>query len=111
MKKPSAYFLTLGTGLWLLCLTAIIVLQTVQRPTIGIIDAHALVAIEAKTFAQLYPKGSVPPEALQKIADKLKDAVADFAKEKGLVLLAKGAVWGGELPDFTDLMIEYLKKE
>ena len=45
------------------------------------------------------------------MADQLKDRVEELAKKEGFILLAKGAVWGGELPDFTEIMIEKLKKE
>lgn len=111
MKKQTIYFLSFGAGLWLFAVTSLLLFQIVQKPTIGIIDTHALVAIEAKAVAEFYHNGNVPPEKLQKIAEKLKNSVDDFAKDRKLILFAKGAVWGGELPDFTDLMIEKLKKE
>lgn len=111
MKKPILFFSLLGAGLWLLSLTLFSIWTTVQKPTIGVIDTHALVALEAKAMTELYPKGTVPSETLQKIADKLKITVAAFAKEQNCIFLAKGAVWGGELPDFTDLIIEKLKEE
>ncbi len=98
-------------GFWLFSLTAILVYQTLQKPTFGTIDTHALVALEAKAMAKLYSKETLPPEVLQKIADKLKSHVEDFAREQRIILLAKGAVWGGELPDFTEIMIQRLHKD
>lgn len=108
MKKISTYCLILGVGLIVLVLGSGLFKQ---KQTIGMIDTHALIAIEAAKVAKTYPKGNVPQEALQKIAEKIKNSVDDFAKEEGFILLTKGAVWGGELPDFTDQMIERLKKE
>ena len=96
--------------LWLCTLTTFVAFQ-MQKPTMGVIDPHALIAIEAKTMAKAYPNGNVPTKVLQDLAERLKAHVNNFAKEENLILLAKGAVWGGELPDFTDLMIERLEKE
>ena len=110
MKKSTINFLVLVGVLWLLSLTVLLFLQMNKKPTLGVIDTHALVAIEAQKIAALYPN-NIPAEKLQQMADQLKNRVEEAAKKEGFILLAKGAVWGGELPDFTEIMIEKLKKE
>jgi hypothetical protein len=110
MKKYTINFLVFGGVLWLLGLTVLLFLQMNKKPILGVIDTHALVMIEAQKIAALHPN-NIPAEKLQKMADQLKDRVEELAKKEGFILFAKGAVWGGELPDFTEIMIEKLKKE
>lgn len=94
-----------------LILALFLVAQQFNKPILAVIDTQALVAIEAQKMAESYPNGKVQPEKIQSIADGLKRKVDRFAKEHQLVLLAKGAVWGGELKDYTEQMIEIMKAE
>ena len=41
---------------------------------------------------------------------QIKDSVARYAKDHNLILLAKGAVWGGAV-DYTSNIIDALKSE
>ncbi len=80
------------------------------RKPLGIVDAHALVSLEAQKALALYPKNQLPPEKLHEIAMHLKKRVEAFAAEQKIILLAQGAVWGGALPDYTESVMEWLKQ-
>ena len=84
MKKSTINFLVLVGVLWLLSLTVLLFLQMNKKPTLGVIDTHVLVAIEAKKIATLYPN-NIPAERLQKMADQLKS----WQKKRGLFCLQK----------------------
>lgn len=77
---------------------------------IGVIDHQLLVATQAKIIAKDYPKG-VPSRKLQQIAASIKDTTINYAKEHKLLLIAKNAVWGPELPDHTDNILKILKEK
>jgi len=81
------------------------------KPSLGIVDAHTLVTVEAQKVAKEYPKGVVPPEKIHSIAARLKKMVDHFASENQVIIFAKGAVWGGELPDYTDYFLEKLTEK
>jgi hypothetical protein len=51
MKKSTINFLVLVGVLWLLSLTILLFLQMNKKPILGVIDTHALVAIEAQKIA------------------------------------------------------------
>lgn len=71
-------------------------------PKIGYVDTQALVSIYAKKLANNYPTGQLPNDELLKVAEHIKRTIARYAKEHNLILLAKGAVWGGELIDYSN---------
>lgn len=81
-----------------------------QRRDWAVIDTQRLVRAKAEDLASLYKQGKAPPEKLQAMADELKNKAEAFAKKKHLVLLAKNAVWGSELPDYTQAFIHYLQE-
>ena len=72
------------------------------------VDTAVLVSKQAEQLAARYPKGKMVASELQQIAEQLKESVARIAKEKNLVILAKGAVWGGDLPDYTHVILEHI---
>ncbi len=111
MQKAIHKVLILGTILWLCVLSvAVITLQTYPKPKIGFIDSQLLVTNQAQKIGALYPNGKLPPEKLQLLAMQIKDSVARYAKDHNLILLAKGAVWGGAV-DYTSNIIDALKSE
>ncbi len=81
-----------------------------QKP-LAVVDVQALVSVEAQKALALYPKNQLPPEKLHEIAMHLKKRVEAFAEAQKITLLAQGAVWGGTLPDYTESVMEWLKKE
>ena len=110
MKKNMRNYLLI-LSLWILVLTVGFLFQSMPKKVYGVIDTQSIVAIEAQKIAALYSKNDIPPEKLQIIAEKLKEKVEFFANKQNLVLLAKGAVWGGDFPDYTDRVIEFLQEE
>ena len=76
----------------------------------GTIDTNALIAKQAKTLAKHYPhpQRKVSHHLLQQEADQIKEKVRAFAKDNNLVLIAKGAIWGGNLPDYTEQILQLL---
>jgi len=111
MKKNNSLILLFGLSGWLFILSLFFIWEVRQREAPGIIDTQAVVAIEAQKIVSLYPKGDIPPEKLQQLVEQLKSKVEAFAKSQNITLFAKGAVWGGSLPDYTDLVIESLKED
>lgn len=112
MQKAISKILILGAMLWLGVLSgAVIILQTSLQPKIGLIDSQLLVANQAQKIGVLYPNGKLPPEKLQLLANQIKDSTARYAKENNLILVAKGAVWGGDAVDYTPYVIDALKSE
>ena len=74
----------------------------------GTVDTNALIAKQSQILAKHYPKGKISNSILQQGADQIKEKVATFAKENNLVIIAKGAIWGGTLPDYTEAILHLL---
>jgi len=76
----------------------------------GIVDTNALIAKQSQLLAKSYPhsQGKVSHHILQQGADQIKEKVATFAKENNLVIIVKGAIWGGTLPDYTEKVLRLL---
>ncbi len=91
--------------------TLVFVWQQPPQKNFGVVDAHALVSIEAQKVVAKYPKNQLPPEKLHEIAMHLKKRVEHFASTHKITLLAQGAVWGTELPDYTESVMTWLKAE
>ncbi len=74
----------------------------------GTVDTNALIAKQSQILAKHFPQGKVSHHLLKQGADQIKEKVATFAKENNLVLIAKGAIWGGTLPDYTEKVLHLL---
>lgn len=74
------------------------------------VDASRLVALKAEELAKGVGKQKISEAHLQRIANRLKEGVTCYAQEKGVIVLAKGAVWGGNLPDHTQAIMKYLNQ-
>jgi hypothetical protein len=107
MLKIILKFLIGIAIVWLI----VILLLTVKKPKIGVIDSQALIASQSHKIAAFYPNGNLPSEQLQLVARQIKTSITAYAKAHNLILLAKGAVWGGEIVDHTDNLINILKQE
>ena len=110
MLKIMPKFLIGIAILWFTVITVILLL-IVKKPKIGVIDSQALIASQSHKIAALYPNGNLPPEQLQLLALQLKTSITAYARVNNLILLAKGAVWGGEIIDHTDNLINMFKQE
>lgn len=76
----------------------------------GTVDTNALIAKQSAILAKHHPhpQGKVNQQILQQGADQIKEKVRAFAKENNLVIIAKGAIWGGTLPDYTEQILQLL---
>jgi hypothetical protein len=81
------------------------------KQTFVVVDTTALITKQAQQVVAQYPKGKIAADELQKIAERLRESVAIFAQQHHLVILAKGAVWGGNLPDYTDVLLKNLTSQ
>ena len=84
--------------------------KTRYKPSFGIVDTQALVQFEAEKLAKESPQKKLSSEKLEEIADALKQKVKLFAHFNDVVVLAKGAVWAGNLPDYTEMILEDVKE-
>ena len=82
-----------------------------QRQHWVVIDTQLLVRLKAEDLAESYEHCPVPPHKLQQIAEQLKEKMQAFADKHHLIVLSKGAVWGGKLPDYTEAFIDYLVED
>ncbi len=110
MKKLAYNLLILAVIVWLGLIT-VMLLRTLKQPKIGLVDAQLLITNQAQKIASLYPNGNLPPEKLLQLAEQIKSSVETHAKNNNIILLAKGAVWGGKLLDYTENIIAALKEE
>ena len=56
---------------------------------------------QSQQLAKSYPNGQVPPGVMQQVVEDIKTVIQDFGQDQKITLLAKGAVLSGELPDYT----------
>ena len=68
----------------------------------GVIDVQHLITERAQTLAKAKKAN---PRQVQEVADQLKEELRSFAMDKAVILLLKGAVVGGDLPDWTDRFV------
>jgi hypothetical protein len=86
----------------LLSYVAITVTLSYSKDHFGVVDEKLIVALRSQELAKHYPNGHIPPEKLRHLAEELKDKIQEWGDTRGLILLAKGVVWSGKLPDYTD---------
>lgn len=84
--------------------------ESLYQPSFGVVDTQALVQLEAEKLAKESPQEALSDEKLEHIAERLKQKVKLFAYFNQVVVLAKGAVWGGNLPDYTEMILEDIKE-
>lgn len=81
-----------------------------KTPTLGVVDMRMLIAQRAEDLAKTIPVGTkVRSHQIRELTDQLRDDLQLFAQENGVVLLNKGTVAGGELPDYTDAALGVYK--
>ncbi len=84
--------------------------EPLYRPSFGVVDTQALIQFEAQKLAKESPQKELSEKKLEEVANRLKQKINLFAYNNEVVVLAKGAVWGGDLPDYTEMILEDLKK-
>jgi hypothetical protein len=104
--KPMIIYLYLGIfGCFTLSGMAWIFSKVHHQPQLGVVDMQVLIAKHSQHLAK--PKagqksGKVSSYQIQELSDRLKEDLEFFAAKHNLILLAKGSVMGGKLPDYTD---------
>lgn len=82
-------------------------------PRLAVVDMQALIAKQSQHLAKTSSnkalgKGSakISRHKIQEAGEQLKETLEAFAVKHHLILLAKGAVMGGDLPDYTNAIVE-----
>lgn len=78
--------------------------------TIGVVDIQKLITNQAQYLASHYPKGQVPKEKLREAVEDLKETLDTWAYSHKTILIARRAVWGGPVPDYTESFTNLLQK-
>lgn len=78
--------------------------------TFGVVDVQRIIAEQAKNLASQYPQGQVPKEKLRETVEEIKETLDAWAHSRKIVLIAKGALWGGQVPDYTEHLGAMLNK-
>ena len=80
---------------------------------LAVVDMQALIAKGSQHLAKTSPnkalgKGSakVSNHQIQEMGEQLKETLEAFATKNRLILLSKGTVMGGDLPDYTAEIME-----
>lgn len=77
-------------------------------PRLAVVDLQALVSkgsqhlAKASSNKMLGKAAKISRHQIQELSEQLKEILEDFAAQHHLILLAKGAVMGGNLPDYTE---------
>lgn len=104
MPKLITNILMVATLLWLGLIT--IMLWRLPQEQLGLIDTQRLVAHQAQQLGA--SQSQLSPQQMQLLADKIKATVASYALQHKLILIAKNAIWGGVLIDYTPQVIAAL---
>jgi hypothetical protein len=107
MKKTIIQTMTILLILFELTVLSLLVFLRPKHDFVTV-DTTALIAKQAEKLAKHYPQGKVRKNELEHLANQIKEKVATFAKDNGLVIVAKGAIWGGNLPDYTEKILQTL---
>jgi|GEM_PF-3342467 len=81
-------------------------------PRLAVVDMQALISKGSQHLAKtssikaLAKAAKVSSHQIQEMSEQLKETLEDFAAQHHLILLAKGAVMGGNLPDYTEEIME-----
>jgi len=75
---------------------------------LAVVDMNALIA---KGSQELLRQGKSSTKHVHEWGNQLKEDLESYAGEQGIILLTKGAVVGGNLPDVTDAFLERFEGE
>lgn len=79
-----------------------------KSPALGVVDMRLLISQRALAIAK--PGIVLTSHQLKDMSQHLKDELNNLAREKNMILLAKGVIAGGELPDYTDAALSIAEK-
>jgi hypothetical protein len=83
-----------------------------NSPSLAIVDMQLLVSRKSRQLAMGQATENLPlsPLSIREAANHLKDDLNDFAAAHNLVLLVKGSVVGGDVPDKTQEVLAMMEK-
>ena len=109
--KPMVIYLCLGIfGCITLSGMAWVFSKVHHKPERALVDMQALIAQQSQRLAKTRP-GKVSARQVQEVSDRIKEILEIFAAKHNLILLAKGGVMGGALPDHTFEILTFLEQE
>lgn len=76
--------------------------------TIGIIDINRIVVEQAKKITNNQTGHSATNLQLRQITDQLKEHIDQWAQDNHVILLSKNVVWGGDVIDYTPIILNQL---
>ena len=75
-----------------------------KSPQLATVDMKTLISTGSQNLAK---RGRTSTREVQDWGDRLKEGLESYGKERQLILLAKGAVIGGNLPDVTEEVLSF----
>lgn len=102
-------------SIWTIATTSLV---SGHPPSLAVVDMDALVAHQSQILARretvtAHPSRrplKVPPQKIWEGGRLLKEKLDAFAQSRNLILLNKGSVAGGSLPDHTEGIKDLLEK-
>jgi Skp family chaperone for outer membrane proteins len=84
-----------------------------QKPrTIGVVDMQSIISQTSQNLAKHYHQKPVPNGVMKEVIANILESINQIGSQKGLLILAKGAVLSGEeILDLTDPVIKYLESK
>jgi hypothetical protein len=106
----------LVSGILILCAGSIVAILSIwfypKNPEFGMVDTSIIVTEQAKILAKKNPGAAFTAERMRQITDDLKGQMSAWCLNHNVILLSKGAVWGGELVDYTqEILMDFGFKE
>ncbi len=92
------------------------VFWSARKPIFAVVDMNRLISQRAQKLAKLnltgdQSKRKIMTQQIRDLSTNLKEDLDDFAKENGVIILSKGSVAGGQLPDFTEPALSLFEEE
>ncbi len=85
-------------------------LSLINKPLkMGTIDTGLIIAEKAKILAKQDLKAYLSPLKMRQVGDEIKEDVAKWATQNKVTLIAKGAIWSENLPDYTESVLVALQ--
>ena len=95
-----------------------------KPPSLAVVDMQALISMKSQQLAKTLGSGTLVPEThmsktrvsetllseTQEAGERLKKGLKAFALTHNLILLAKGAIVEGNLPDKTEEILALIEK-
>lgn len=96
-----------------LCLVAVILLAGImllvpKKPEFGTLDTAHLISLKAQDLARKSPNDRVSQHRIRQATEDMQFEINLWCKAKNVVLLSKGMVMGGQIPDYTPEIVSYL---